>query len=34
MIENKRYGSKESRPYILNENKAINIDTIYDFMIA
>lgn len=34
MIENRRYGSKESRPYILNENKAINIDTIYDFMIA
>lgn len=30
----KRYGSKNSRPYILPDSRAINIDTIYDFFVA
>ena len=34
MIEGKRYGSDNSRPYILPEERAVNIDTEVDFMIA
>jgi CMP-N-acetylneuraminic acid synthetase len=30
----KRYGSKNSRPYILPDERAINIDTKYDFYVA
>jgi CMP-N-acetylneuraminic acid synthetase len=34
MIEGKRYGSDNSRPYILPQERAVNIDTEIDFMIA
>ena len=34
MIEGKRYGSDDSRPYILPQERAVNIDTETDFMIA
>jgi len=34
MIDGKRYGSDNSRPYILPQEKAINIDTKMDFMVA
>ena len=34
MIEGKRYGSNNSRPYILPQERAVNIDTEIDFMIA
>jgi CMP-N-acetylneuraminic acid synthetase len=34
MIEKKRYGSVESRPYILPQERSVNIDTEIDFMIA
>ena len=34
MIEGKRYGSDDSRPYILPQERAVNIDTDTDFMIA
>lgn len=34
MKEGLRYGSKESRPYILPNERAVNLDTIYDFSIA
>jgi len=34
MLEGKRYGSNNSRPYILPPERAINIDTEIDFMIA
>tara|TARA_B100000886_G_scaffold333233_1_gene286919 strand:+ start:218 stop:925 length:708 start_codon:yes stop_codon:yes gene_type:complete len=34
MIEKLRYGSNNSRPYILPENRAINIDTIADLYAA
>ena len=34
MIEGKRYGSDNSRPYILPQERAVNIDTEVDFMIA
>lgn len=34
MIENKRYGGENSRPYILPSNRAVNVDTEIDFMIA
>ena len=34
MIEGKRYGSNNSRPYILPPERAVNIDTEIDFMIA
>jgi CMP-N-acetylneuraminic acid synthetase len=34
MIEGKRYGSDDSRPYILPQERAVNIDTEIDFMIA
>lgn len=34
MIEGKRYGSENSRPYILPQYRAVNIDTEIDFMIA
>jgi CMP-N,N'-diacetyllegionaminic acid synthase len=34
MVENRRYGSFESRPYILSPNKVINIDTELDFIVA
>jgi CMP-N-acetylneuraminic acid synthetase len=34
MIENRRYGSKNSRPYILPESRAINVDNNIDFIVA
>ena len=34
MIEKLRYGSKNSRPHILPENRAINIDTLADLYAA
>lgn len=34
MIENSRYGSENSRPYILDPKKAVNVDTEMDFLIA
>lgn len=34
MIEGKRYGSDNSRPYILPQERAVNIDTEVDFMTA
>jgi CMP-N-acetylneuraminic acid synthetase len=34
MIEGKRYGSDNSRPYILPQERAVNIDTEVDFMAA
>jgi CMP-N,N'-diacetyllegionaminic acid synthase len=34
MLKDKRYGSVNSRPYILPPHRAVNIDTEIDFMIA
>ena len=34
MIDNLRYGSENSRPYVLPVTRAINVDTEIDFMIA
>lgn len=34
MMDGRRYGSSESRPYILPEERAINVDTEIDFLIA
>ena len=34
MIDGKRYGSDNSRPYILPQERAVNIDTEIDFMTA
>lgn len=34
MVEGLRYGSADSRPYILPENRAVNVDTELDFLIA
>ena len=34
MLKGKRYGSDNSRPYILPPERAVNIDTEIDFMIA
>ena len=34
MKKNARYGSKNSRPYILHQDKALNIDTKIDLLIA
>ena len=34
MVEGRRYGSVESRPYILPEGRAVNVDTELDFLIA
>ena len=34
MKENSRYGSKNSRPYILSAHKAINLDGDLDFLLA
>jgi len=34
MVDGKRYGSNNSRPYILPKERAVNIDTEIDFMIA
>jgi len=34
MIDGKRYGSDNSRPYILPQERAINIDTEIDFILA
>jgi CMP-N-acetylneuraminic acid synthetase len=34
MIDGKRYGSDNSRPYILPKERAVNIDTEIDFMTA
>ena len=32
--KNKRYGGSDSRPYILPPDRAINIDTMNDFLLA
>jgi CMP-N,N'-diacetyllegionaminic acid synthase len=34
MVDGRRYGSVESRPYILPEERAVNVDTELDFLIA
>ena len=34
MVDNQRYGSFESRAYILPEERAVNVDTEIDFKIA
>jgi len=34
MKKNKRYGSRDSRPYLLPSNRVINIDTELDFLLA
>ena len=34
MLQNMRYGSRNSRPYILPPNRAINIDTEIDVLVA
>ena len=34
MTDGKRYGSVDSRPYILPQERAVNIDTEIDFMVA
>jgi CMP-N-acetylneuraminic acid synthetase len=34
MVEGRRYGSLESRAYILPEERAVNVDTELDFLIA
>ena len=32
--KNKRYGGKNSRPYILDPKRSINIDSYIDFLVA
>lgn len=34
MVEGRRYGSEDSRPYILPPERAVNVDTEIDFLIA
>ena len=34
MVDGRRYGSENSRPYILSPSKAVNVDTEIDFLIA
>ena len=34
MVDGRRYGSVESRPYILPESRAVNVDTKIDFLVA
>jgi CMP-N-acetylneuraminic acid synthetase len=34
MVEGRRYGSIESRPYILPNDRAVNVDTEIDFLVA
>ena len=34
MDKNKRYGGADSRPYILPLERAVNIDTMNDFLLA
>ena len=34
MLENRRYGSVDSRPYVLSSNNVINIDSELDFIVA
>jgi CMP-N-acetylneuraminic acid synthetase len=34
MVEGRRYGSQNSRPYILPPERAVNVDTEIDFLIA
>lgn len=34
VVEGRRYGSKNSRPYILAPEKAVNVDTELDFLVA
>jgi CMP-N-acetylneuraminic acid synthetase len=34
MVDGRRYGSVESRPYILPDERAVNVDTEIDFLIA
>lgn len=33
-LHNRRYGTKESRPYILPPERAVNVDTLIDFLVA
>jgi len=34
MVDGRRYGSDNSRPYVLPPERVVNIDTNIDFMIA
>ena len=34
MLYNRRYGTEESRPYILPEKRAVNVDTEIDVLVA
>jgi CMP-N-acetylneuraminic acid synthetase len=34
MLHNRRYGTKESRLYILPPKRAVNVDTEIDFLVA
>jgi CMP-N-acetylneuraminic acid synthetase len=34
MLEGRRFGSENSRPYILPPERAVNVDTEIDFLIA
>lgn len=34
MVHNRRYGTRESRPYILPPDRSVNVDTEIDFLIA
>lgn len=34
MLYNRRYGSKESRPHILPDKRAVNVDTEIDFLVV
>ena len=34
MVDGRRYGSVESRPYVLSAERAINVDTEMDFLLA
>ena len=34
MLHNRRYGTKESRPLILPPERAVNVDTEIDFLVA
>ena len=34
MVHNRRYGTDNSRPYILPPHRAVNVDTKIDFLVA
>ena len=34
MLNNRRYGTNDSRPYILSPDRAVNLDTEIDFLVA